>query len=130
MLLMLLLLLLLVLILLLLLLLDLISGGIHEISLVRIWVRRQHVRVVLLLGAVYRLRKSRGSCRIDSSIGGIEVVLVVKLEVESQSVVVLIHIEEGAHRTGQECSLLAAGLLSPVSSDISMTVSIRSLVCD
>ena len=64
---------------------------VHKIARVGIWVGRQHVGVVLLLGAVDGLGKGGRRGRIHSGIGGIEVVLIVECEVEAQAVVVVVH---------------------------------------
>ena len=56
--------------------------------------------------------------------------LVVELKIESQSVVVLVHVEEGAHHTGQECSLLTAGMFTPLSSGNLIVLTLRSSICD
>ena len=64
---------------------------VHKVASIRVWVGRQHVGVVVLLGAVDGLWEGGGSSRIDSGIRGIEVVLVVECEVEAQAVVVVVH---------------------------------------
>lgn len=62
----------------------------------RSWIGRQHAStVVLCLSAVDRLRKCGGSGRIHPSVGGVELVLLVELEVQTQPIVVVIHGDEG-----------------------------------
>ena len=64
---------------------------VHKVSRIRVWIGRQHVAVVLLLGAVDGLGEGGRSSRVDSGIGDIEVMLVAECEVEAQAVVVVVH---------------------------------------
>lgn len=64
---------------------------VHEVAIVRCRVgRQQTTRVVLLLSTINRLWKGRRSGRIHAGIGCVEILLVVKLKVQTQPIVVVV----------------------------------------
>ena len=73
---------------------------VHKVASIGVWIWRQHAAVVLLLGTVDRLREGRGGCGIDSSICGVEVLLIVELKVQAQSIIVVVHDVEGRSSPG------------------------------
>lgn len=66
--------------------------SIAKVARSRTRVRRQHApTVVLCLSTVDGLREGRRCGRVDSSIGRVELVLLVELKVQAQPIVVVIH---------------------------------------